>query len=145
MRGSAIDIDESEMHAAPIRAARFLGVTVVTASLGQLLIFVFFGVLGWEPIVANGVAALIVAVVGFQLSLRFVWTGPTTTARNTQVMAFVLMNVVGLAISTLTVRGITSSWDDELAANAGSLVGYGIVWALRFVVLDRLVFASVRI
>ena len=136
--------DTIDARAAQVRAVRFLGVTVLTASLGQALIYLFFVGFDWDPLVANGVAVAIVAVVGFFLSLRFVWTGPAAIARNTQALIFVLMSFVGLVISSVTVRIVTNAWDHDLAANVGSFFGYGVAWALRFFVLDRYVFSGVH-
>lgn len=134
--------DAHDLRAASQRATRFLGVTVVTAVLGQALIFIFFGLLGWHALVSNGVAVLVVAVVGFFLSLRFVWTEVSTHPRSVQAAAFVGTAVVGLVISTLTVGFVTARVDHVLAANLGSFLGYGMAWVARFVILDRVIFRA---
>ena len=122
------------------RASRFVAVTLVTATLGQVLLFIFFGVLAWNPIIANVVAVVIVAIVGFVLSIRYVWTEGSSHSRRSQIGAFVGSALLGLAISTLSIQFVTARLDHALAANIGSGAGYGFVWILRFGVLERFVF-----
>ena len=122
------------------RASRFLAVTLVTAMLGQVLLFFLFGVLGWNPIIANVVAVVIVAIVGFILSTRYVWTGESSHSRRSQIGAFVGSALLGLLISTLSIHLVTERLDHALAANIGSAAGYGFVWILRFGLLETYVF-----
>lgn len=122
------------------RAYRFVAVTLVTATLGQLLLFLFFGVLGWNPIIANVIAVVIVAIVGFILSIRYVWTEESSHSRKSQISAFVGSALLGLAISTLSIQFVTARLDHALAANIGSAAGYGVVWILRFGILETYVF-----
>lgn len=122
------------------RAIRFLGITVVTAALGQLLIFTFFAILGWPALLANATAVLIVAVVGFFLSLRFVWVDADPNDRALQISVFLGMSVLGLLVSSAAVHLVTLRIDHVLAANLGSFLGYGIAWLVRFFVLDRVIF-----
>ncbi len=116
--------------------------TVITAGLGQFLILLFFAGFGWPAVVANAVAVLIVAIVGFILSLKFVWVGSDPSARTMQIGAFFAMSVLGLLVSTATVRFVTERVDHVLAANVGSFLGYGIAWLMRFFVLDRVIFRA---
>lgn len=122
------------------RASRFVAVTLVTATLGQVLLFVFFGLLGWNPIIANVVAVVIVAIAGFVLSIRYIWTEESSHSRRSQIGAFVGSALLGLAISTLSIQFVTARLDHALAANIGSAAGYGFVWILRFGVLETYVF-----
>lgn len=124
------------------RASRFAAVTVITATLGQVLIFLFFGILGWNPILSNVIAVLIVAIVGFVISTRFVWTDASPENRRSQIAAFVGSALLGLVVSTLAIQFVTSRVDHALAANIGSAAGYGLVWILRFGVLERYVFGN---
>ncbi len=122
------------------RASRFVAVTLVTATLGQILLFLFFGVLGWNPIIANVFAVVAVAIVGYVLSIRYVWTGQSSHSRKSQISAFVGSALLGLLISTLSVQLVTARLDHAFAANIGSAAGYGLVWILRFGVLETYVF-----
>ncbi len=128
---------ETTVHS---RALRFLAVTCVTASLGQMLIFVFFALLGWSGLAANATAVACVAVVGLFLSLRFVWRRPDGKVETNHVVMYFVMTAIGLVLSSITVELVTSRLDSILAANIGSIAGYGLAWGLRFIVLDRLVF-----
>ena len=81
-----------------------------------------------------------VAVVGFFLSLTYVWTESAAHSRTVQAAAFLVTAIFGLVISTLTVRFVTARVDHVLAANIGSFLGYGVAWVLRFALLDRVIF-----
>lgn len=135
----------ARVPAAQRRAVRFLGVTLVTAGLGQSLILLFFAGFEWPALVANAAAVVIVGVVGFYLSLRFVWTNSDESARTLQMGAFMLMTGLGLVISTVTVSLVTERIDHVLAANIGSFLGYGVAWLMRFAVLDRVIFRAVHV
>lgn len=124
------------------RALRFVGVTVVTALLGQFLIFTFFVGLRWPALVSNAVAVAVVAAVGFVLSIRFVWTEADEQARTGQAAAFMASSFLGLLISSICVAVVTTATPHPLGANLGSFVGYGIAWGIRFLLLDRVVFRS---
>lgn len=132
--------NEASEQGARTRALRFLGVTVLTAALGQILILAFFAGLGWPAVVANAVAVVAVMVVGFALSITFVWVDSNPADRRTQIVAFILLGLVGLVLSTAMVGLVTSRLDHVLAANIGSFAGYGVAWVLRFLVLDRYIF-----
>ena len=110
--------------------------------LGQVLIFLFFAGFGWPALVANAVAVLMVAVVGFTLSVRFVWVDSDPSERTLQVTVFVAMSVLGLLASSAAVQFVSVRIDHVLAANLGSFLGYGVAWLVRFLVLDRFVFAQ---
>lgn len=110
-----------------------------------MLILFFFAGLSWPALMANAVAVIFVAIAGFTLSLKYVWTDSDPSARTLQISVFVAMSVLGLVISSITVRMITTQWDHFLSANVGSFLGYGIAWALRFAVLDRFVFRDVHL
>lgn len=138
----ASSMEAAVVQPARSRATRFLGTTVVTASLGQVLILVFYRGFGWPALFANAVAVIVVAIVGFLLSIRFVWTDSRDDSRRSQMAAYLVISLIGLVISTLTVKFVTERVDQWFAANAGSFLGYGLAWMLRFLVLDRFVFRN---
>ncbi|MFN3216051.1 MAG: GtrA family protein [Acidimicrobiales bacterium] len=125
------------------RAHRFLFITAITASLGQLTIFVLHVRRDVGALQANVTAALAVALVGYVLSMRYVWPSDPARRYRVEMPVFVLMSLVALVASSLGVALATTVTSHPLAANAASAGSYGVVWVARFLLLDRYVFAPV--
>lgn len=103
---------------------------------------------GWANLVATGIGV----IPSFELNRRWVWgqAGRPSIAR--QVVPFVLLTVAGLALSTVTVVA-AARWADTtavgpttrtLAIQGANLAGFGTVWVLQFVILDRWLFRHRR-
>lgn len=120
-----------------IRATRFLGVTVVTAPIGQVLIFLFFAVLGIPGVAANAFALLLITGANLWLSAKFIWALEDAETMHRYVVVFVLMSLVSLLMSSIGVAIAVNTSSSSFAANIGSLAGYGVGFVLRFLVLDR--------
>ncbi len=119
------------------RAIRFLGVSILTAPIGQVLIYFFFAVVGMPGVVANALALVIIAIANLVLSLKYVWSIDGDEPVRRHVGVFILMSCIGLALSTIGVAVAVALSSSDFAANIGSLVGYGLGFVLRFVFLDR--------
>ncbi len=124
-----------------VRAVRFFLSTGAAAVVGQLVLFVLFELAGWHAIPANAVAVGIGTALAFVLSVRYVWS-TAASSRRSQMIVFASLSILGLVVSTV-LAGITSRvWDHALAANVGSTAGFGLVWIVRFLILDQTVFRS---
>ncbi len=124
-----------------LRVQRYVSISVVTALVGQFAIFVFHWGIGLSAVLSNAMAALVVAVVGFVLSTRFVWSSDPVRRYRVEVPAFFAMSLLGLVVSSVLVALVASWTDWRVAVNAASAASYGLVWVARFLVLDRVVFA----
>lgn len=121
------------------RAARFFGVTIVATVTGQTILFLLFEGFNWSAAPANIVAVGFGTALSYWLSVNFVWKYASSSVRD-QMIVYVALAVLGLVVSTLLAAFVSSIWTHALSANVGSILGFGLVWVLRFVVLDRTVF-----
>ena len=99
---------------------------------------------------ANVVATAVGTAPSFELNRRWVWghTGPRSMSR--QIVPFFVMSLAGLGLSTLFVA-VTNHWAQQaglapgaqaLVAQCANLVGFGSLWIVQFVILDRVLFAQ---
>lgn len=111
-----------------------LGVLVATASMPP----------GWANVAATAVGT----VPSFELNRRWVWSRTGERSLVHEVVPFVALSFAGLGLSTLFVsaagRWASSSGMGALgrtvAVEAASIVAFGSLWLVQFVILDRLVF-----
>jgi len=74
------------------------------------------------------------------MSVRFVWPKSEAASRRMQIVVFVLLSVLGLIVSTVLASLLSRASDHALAPNIGSTAGFGLVWVIRFLILDKTVF-----
>ena len=130
------------------RFARYCLVSVVNVAVGQGLLVFAFTVLAWDAVVANLFSAVIAAGPAYVLSRRWVWRMTGRSHWTSEVLPFWGLALLGLAVSTGAVAlaetlaaGMTSDRGIQAATVAAAAFGaYGVVWAIRFVLLDRFVF-----
>lgn len=123
------------------RALRFFVSTGAAAVTGQVLLYVFHDQWGWSAIAANIAAVAIGTALAFALSVRFVWPD-AGSSRRSQIIVFASLSLLGLAVSTILAGLVSEAWDNSFAANVGSTAGFGLVWVIRFLVLDKTVFSQ---
>ena len=126
-----------------------MSVSVVTTviSLSTLtLATAAFGITAW---VANVLATAVATGPGFHLNRRWTWGRLEAGDLWREVTPFWVLSFVGLALSTLAV-GITDAWAvhaqlhgvlRSLTISVAHLSGFGALWVVQFVLLDRVVFA----
>jgi putative flippase GtrA len=122
------------------RLARFAGVSVVSVVITQGLLVLFNGVLGWPGWVANVMAVGIAAGPAYLLNRRWVWAkfGPHSMSR--EVVPFWAYTFAGLLVSTALVAIADEVWGTTIAVQIANIVGFGVLWVGKFVLLDRVLF-----
>jgi putative flippase GtrA len=117
-----------------------------TTSLTVLGTLVFTGLLtsGWANLVATAVGT----VPSFELNRRWVWGKRGRRSAWTEVGPFVALSFAGLGLSTIFVA-LAAHWADAsaldqtmrtVAVEAASILAFGSLWLLQFVILDRFLF-----
>ena len=108
----------------------------------------FAGPLGHlHPLAARTVAVVAAMCVTYVGNRTLTWRGHTGERRRREVSLFVLFNVIGFAISALTlvlshdVLGLTGRFADNISAN---VIGVGLGTVFRFVTYKRYVFNGSR-
>jgi putative flippase GtrA len=131
-------------------AMRYCLLSLVNVAVGQILLAILFGVLGWTAVRSNVTATAIALAPAFWASKRFVWQEVGRSHVVREIVPFCSLAFLGLVLSTWF-AALAQTAATELASSrsvqtlivmGGVGLGFGIVWVLRFLVLDRLVFAS---
>ena len=120
---------------------RYAAVSVVTVPLGMALFWLFLQT-DLAPVVANLIAVTIATMPNYLLNRYWVWNkrGPNSVAR--EVAPFWAMAFLGLIMSTLFVWVVGWFSDWSVAFLAANFVAFGLVWVLKFFVLERFLFGS---
>jgi putative flippase GtrA len=121
---------------------KFVAVSFIGTVISQSLIVLFKGQWDWNGGVANLVAVCISAVPSYYLNRAWVWgkRGSSSIAR--EVLPFWIMTLAGLALSTVLAYVADRIWDTTIAVNIANLAGFGVLWVLKFLVLDQYVFSD---
>jgi putative flippase GtrA len=118
---------------------RYAGVSVFNVILGQGLLFWFENGLGWGATRSNITAVCIGAVPAYYLNRAFVWGKRGRSHFAKEVLPFWVFIAIGLVFSSITVTVATSIFPDTpIVSNIANLGAFGILWVLRFFVLDKL-------
>jgi putative flippase GtrA len=121
---------------------KFVAVSFIGTVISQSLIVLFKGQWDWNGGVANLVAVCSSAVPSYYLNRAWVWgkRGSSSIAR--EVLPFWIMTLAGLALSTVLAYVADRIWDTTIAVNIANLAGFGVLWVLKFLVLDQYVFSD---
>ena len=119
------------------RALRYCGVSVVNVTVGLGVLAVCHGALGWPAVAANLAAWMVGTAPAYLLSRAWVWQRSGPHRLGGEVIAFWIMALVGLALSSLAVAVIEHLSDRTLLVAAGNLGAYGTVWIAKYVFLDQ--------
>ncbi len=121
---------------------RYAGVSCVGVTTGQLLLYFFFATLGWRAVVANTLAVAIATIPNYLLNRAWVWGKSGGHRLGAEILPFWSMAFVGLLLSNVLVRLAEQRWDSWVAINLANLVGFGMIWVVKYVVLDRVLFGA---
>lgn len=125
---------------------RYAAVSVVFVPIGQILIqllgaFVF----DRDYTRASIVAAAILTVPNFFANRLLVWKDTTKDRLRTQILVFWVAAMLGVTIATTLTYVVEQQVHDEgiiepIAVFCAQLLGFGIVWVGRYIILDRWLF-----
>jgi putative flippase GtrA len=120
-------------------AGRYLAVSVLALAAHQVVLAVANSGWGWSGGVANTFAALVVAVPGYVASRHWIWESPRGRhSLRGEILPFGVVAVVGLVVTTLLAEAADRAFGSGLPVLAGSIVGSGLVWLAKFLVLEKL-------
>ncbi len=101
---------------------------------------------GWANVIATAVAT----VPSFELNRRWVWAKKGPRSLHREAAPYFALTFAGLGLSTLAVSIATGMATSAHAGTAGrtavamlaNLAGFGTVWIVQYVVLDRVLFRT---
>ena len=124
---------------------RYVGVSLVFVPLGQIFVQVF-GLLLDNYTAASLLTSAILTLPNFFANRHFVWRVESKDNMRTQVLVFWVAAMLGVTFATgltYVVEQATvdsSSLTRRLLVVVAQLAGFGIVWVIRYLVLDRWLF-----
>lgn len=124
------------------RLLRYSSVSVVSVVITQSLLALFHNGLGFGPTTANVLAVSIAAVPAYFLNRSWVWARTGAHHLWREVVPFWTYALLGLIVSTVVVTVVTDAWGAGVAAAVANFGAFLVLWVLKFVFLDRIVFGA---
>lgn len=130
------------------RLARCLGVSALTTVISVSVLVTATAGLGVAAWAANVLATSVATVPSYHVNRRWTWGKRGASHPWREVLPFWVLSFAGLALSTLFVA-LTDPWVAHLhvglAVHTAALVGahlsgFGALWLVQFVLLDRVLF-----
>jgi putative flippase GtrA len=126
------------------KAGKYISASLAGVAVGQSTLFFFSAVLDWKPELANLMAATFGAIPNYLINRYWTWNKRSKNHLTREVLPFWVLSIAGLLISTVFVGVAEDRWpDSQLAIQAANLSGYGVLWVLKFLVLEHLLFKPV--
>jgi putative flippase GtrA len=130
------------------KAIKYTLVSVVAVVVSQVSLAILYGALKWGPVASNVTASVLGGIPSYYLNRTWAWGKTGKSHLWKEVVPFWGLAFAGLLFSTWTVAiadGIAKShFDSHLAntlmVNGANLFGYGILWVLKFIVFNKVIF-----
>ena len=118
------------------RGLRYALVAAVNVIVGQSLLLILQSHLApsWANILAVGISA----VPAYYMNRIWVWGKRGKSHWKKEVLPFWLFTFSGLVLSTVAIWIVHRFTDAKLVINFVQLTAFGILWVIRFFVLDKL-------
>jgi putative flippase GtrA len=139
--GRVVDVRAEEAR----KKLRYAAVSVVFVPIGQILIQIL-GPWLHNYTTASLLQAAILVVPNFFANKLFVWRVTSREKLRSQVLAFWVVVMLGVTLATLFTHLVENAMGDRTnlvrgaAVLVAQLLGLGIVWVGRFLILDRWLF-----
>lgn len=126
------------------KVLRYSAVSFIAVPVTQIILLVFQYGFGWNGLEANTMAVAVTVVPVYVLNRYWVWGKRDKNNFVTEILPFWGMTLLGLLVSTLCVAYADSHFESPLMVNVANAFGFGLVWILKFAVLDRMMFGKER-
>ena len=129
---------------------RYSLVSVINVVVGQALLFVlvrlFTATTDWSNGVswttANIVAVSLGALPAYYLNRMWVWGKRGRSHLTREILPFWGFAFAGLVLSTVAVNLAANLTDVKIVANLANITAFGVLWVVKFFVLDSMVFGA---
>jgi len=130
------------------RVLRYSAVSAISTSVSLTILGVLVATRAVSPGWATIIATTIATIPSFELNRRWVWAHQGPRSIRKQAVPYFALTFAGLGLATLAVSTATGVASAHHVSNAvrtavalgAYLIGFGTVWVLQYVVLDRLLF-----
>ena len=120
--------------------------SAIAVGVSQTTLLVTFGLLHWEARPSNLAAFVLSTIPSFELNRRWTWRRSGRTHVRRELVPFWVLAFSGLLASDQATRfaaeasaEMTSRTARTLVVMFASLTTYGVLWLVKFALLDRLV------
>jgi putative flippase GtrA len=121
---------------------RFLSLSILNVVLGQAIIAFFYLGLGLGPVAATVAAFAVGIMPAFLITRRWVWQRSGTAHLTKEVLPFWFTMIGGACLAAAFVAVGTRVWTWSGATNLFNLLGLGLAWVVRFLVLELIVWPA---
>lgn len=118
------------------KGLRYVGVSVVNVLFGGGLLVLFQHWL--RPTFSNIIAVGISAVPAYYMNRAWVWGKRGKSHWKKEVLPFWSFTAAGLIMSTVAIAFVDEHTKSKIVILLVQLVAFGILWVLRFFLLDKL-------
>ena len=102
-------------------------------------------VIGLGSMTSHLIAVFVSSVPNYLINRTWTWKQTGKNRLWGEVIPFWTMSVIGLILSTIFVAYAADRWDDNtFATTVANLSGFGTLWILKFLVLDKLMWKVVH-
>ncbi|HUG07750.1 MAG TPA: GtrA family protein [Acidimicrobiia bacterium] len=124
---------------------RFAAVSAFNVLAGQAMLYGAQVLLGWPAVQANVVSVCLGAVPAYLLSRYWVWEKRGRNRVLGELVPFWTLALVGFVASTTAVWYVDTHWAaSPVVVNLANLTAFGMVWLVKFFVLDHFLFGPER-
>lgn len=127
-----------------VKLLKYSGASLVAVPVGQAVLFLFYGVIGWAAIPANLVSVSAGAVPNYLINRRWTWKQTGKNRLWGEIVPFWVMSVIGMILSMFAVAYAEDRWGSSLSVAIAQLVGFGVVWLGKFLVLDKVIWKVIH-
>jgi putative flippase GtrA len=132
----------------PAQLVRYSAVSAISTSISLTILGTLVATravtAGWANVIATAVAT----APSFELNRRWVWAKPGPRSLHKEAAPYFALTFAGVGLSTLAVSTATGMASAHHLGTAGrtvvamfaNLTGFGTVWIVQYVVLDRVLF-----
>jgi len=133
-------------HAAQL--LRYSAVSAIATSVSLIILGSLVATSAVTPGWANVIATAVATVPSFELNRRWVWARQGPRSLHREAAPYFALTFAGLGLSTLAVSvatGIAIAHHAGTATRTGvalaaNLAGFGTVWVVQYVILDKVLF-----
>jgi len=118
------------------KGLRYCMVAVVNVIIGQGLLFSLQH--WWQPNVANVIAVATSSVPAYYMNRYWVWGKSGKSHLRKEVIPFWGFTLAGLIVSTIAITFVQDHTDTKVFILFTQLFVFGVLWVVRFFVLDKL-------
>lgn len=129
------------------RAIRYSATSLICVGITQVLIIVFFKIIGLPAVQANLSATMITSIPAFALNKYWVWGKKGKAHMRREVLPFWAFTVAGWILSTGMVYLATrvapgNELERTISVMAANIAGFGTLWVLKYIFLDKIMFGT---